>query len=188
MQVLLTFGKIQERPMRAQNQFKMVHSTHVLRRRSAALLEVAFLILTLSFLACQSSRSTQSESRSLVSVPRDFRLVIGEGGGFTGQWTGFTVDSSGAIFSWRGQMAEQSQKQYARFSSRRFNELWQKIADAHFFDIDTSGTGNMTQFMIVSANGKVHRTSWAKASETDSPNTPVQCIYDSCRAIIGRER
>jgi len=153
---------------------------------SSAILFCVVSILTI--LACHSSDSSRSGSRSDSSVPSDFHLVIGEGGGFTGEWNGNTVDSTGLIFSWRGAKAEQDAKQISRLKTAQFHELWQSIEEGRFFDIDSSGFGNMTEFMMVSANGKVHRVSWAKQGPTASDLTPVQRIYNTCRGIIARDR
>jgi hypothetical protein len=146
------------------------------------------MVSVLTILACHSSDSTKSESGSDLSVPHDFRLVIGEGGGFTGEWIGNTVDSIGTLFSWRGTKAEENTRKTSTLKTAAFRELWQSIADGHFFDIDSSGTGNMTEFMTVSANGKMHRVSWAKPRATASDLTPVQRMYSTCRGIIARDR
>jgi hypothetical protein len=151
---------------------------------------ILVLILTiatgLSLTSCRSSEATKSDIYSLASVPTDFQLVIGEGGGFTGQWSGYVVDSAGVIFSWRGTSPEQNVKRTTKLTRPQFDKLWQMIANAHFFDIDTTGTGNMTVAMQVTAGGTVHRTSWAKPSGNRPRLAPVQMLYDSCRTMITR--
>ncbi|MBF8294008.1 MAG: hypothetical protein HW389_553 [Bacteroidetes bacterium] len=144
------------------------------------------LILGLFSFSCYSHDTTKSVSNSQVSAPIDFRLVIGEGGGFTGQWNGYTVDSLGTVFAWSGMMAEENPRRLTKLTHRLFNELWQNIEDARFFDVDASGTGNITQLMIVSANGKLHSASWAKGTVAESSTSPVQRLYASCRTVIGR--
>jgi hypothetical protein len=146
----------------------------------------AFSVLTI--LACHSYDSSRSDSQGDISVPSDLRLVTGEGGGFAGEWNGYTVDSSGSVFSWQGFKAEENSKRTSILKAAQLRELWKSIADGHFFEIDSSGTGNMTQFMTVSANGKVHRVSWAKPGATASDPTPVQRIFNTCRGIITRDR
>jgi hypothetical protein len=138
--------------------------------------------------SCGSSEATKPDLYSLTSVPSDFQLVIGEGGGFTGQWSGYVVDSVGAVSSWRGTSPEQNVKRTTKLTRPQFDKLWQMIANAHFFDIDTTGTGNMTVAMQVSAGGTVHRTSWAKPSGNRPRLAPVQMLYDSCRTIVSRSK
>jgi hypothetical protein len=147
----------------------------------------AILLCTVSILtilACHSSDSSRSVSRSDLSVPNDFRLVIGEGGGFTGQWNGYIVDSAGTVSSWHGISPGQDVRRTAKLAPQQFVRLWQTITNARFFDIDTTETGNMTVTMQVTANGTVHRASWAKPSGTRSRPAAVQVLYDSCLTIV----
>jgi hypothetical protein len=156
-----------------------------------------FLFLLTSFLtigtglllaSCQSSETTKPDLYSQSSAPSDFQLVIGEGGGFTGQWSGFVVDSTGTVSSWRGTAPEQNVKRTAKLARQQFEKLWQMFVNARYFDIDTTGTGNMTVAMQVTANGTVHRTSWSKPSGTRTRLAPVQVLYDSCRTLVSRAK
>jgi len=155
------------------------------RRLFAHILTVATALLIAS---CQSSETAKPDLYSQTSAPSDFQLVIGEGGGFTGQWNGYIVDSTGTVSSWRGTSPEQNVKRTAKLARKQLDKLWQSITNARFFDIDTTGTGNMTVAMQVTANGTVHRTSWAKPPGTRSPLAPVQVLYDSCRTIVTRAK
>ena len=166
----------------------MPRDTLPFKRSYSKLVGAALFLLTLTFLACHSFDSTKSETSSLVSPPHDFKLIIGEGGGFTGQWAGYTIDSTGAVLSWRGRIAEDDSKPSGRLGRNQIAELWGKIDNAHFFEIDTSGSGNLTQLMIVTANGKTHRASWAKQDATISKRSPIQDLYDVCRSIIERQK
>jgi hypothetical protein len=136
--------------------------------------------------SCQSSETAKPELTPSTTIPSDFQLVIGEGGGFTGQWRGYIVDSAGMVSTWTGTSPEQNVKRSAELARRQFDKLWQLIANSRFFETDSTGTGNMTVALQVTANGKVHRTSWAKPSGTRSPLAPVQVLYDSCRTIVSR--
>lgn len=146
------------------------------------------IIATAFFIASCHSSETAKPELSSTTIPSDFQLVIGEGGGFTGQWSGYLVDSTGAVSTWRGISPEQNVKRTAKLARQQFAKLWQTIVNARFFDIDSSGTGNMTVAMQVTANGTVHRTSWAKPSGTRSPLTQVQALYDTCRTIVTRAK
>jgi hypothetical protein len=140
----------------------------------------------LLFVSCQSSETTKPDFYTQTSAPSDFQLMIGEGGGFTGQWNGYVVDSTGTVSTWRGSSPDQNVKRTVKLARQQFDRLWRTIANARFFDIDTIGTGNMTVAMQVTANGTVHRASWAKPSGTRSHLAPVQVLYDSCRTIVSR--
>lgn len=142
----------------------------------------------LLFAACQSSETSKPDLYSQTSPPHDFQLVIGEGGGFTGQWNGYIVDSTGTVSSWRGTAPEQNMKRTAKLARKQLDKLWQSITNARFFDFDSTGTGNMTVAMQVTANGTIHRTSWAKPSGGRVPLAPVQALYDSCHTMVSRAK
>ena len=153
---------------------------------SYILVSILTIATGLFLVSCQSSKATKPDLSSLESVPSDFQLVIGEGGGFTGQWSGYVVDSLGTVFSWRGTSPDRNLKRTTTLARPQFDKLWQMISNARFFEFDTTGTGNMTVAMQVTAGGTVHRTSWAKPSGTRPRLAPVQMLYDSCRTIVTR--
>lgn len=151
------------------------------RFQASLLAKILTVATAISLLSCQ-----KPEFRPATSVPSDFQLTIGEGGGFTGQWNGFIVDSTGTVFSWRGITPGQHTERITKLAPPEFEHLWQTITNARFFDIDTTGTGNITLTMQVTAAGKVHRASWAKPAETRSHLAPVHMLYDTCRTIVSR--
>jgi hypothetical protein len=156
-------------------------SFHIL----AAILTIA-IALTLD--SCSSSEAVKPDIYTQTAFPGDFQLTMGEGGGFTGQWNGYVVDSLGTVSTWRGISPDQNIKKTGKLARQQFDKLWQIILNARFFDIDTTGTGNMTVAIQVTAAGTTHRTSWAKPSGTRPRLTPVQMMYDSCRTIVSRAK
>jgi hypothetical protein len=83
-------------------------------------------------------------------------------------------------------MPEQNAKRTMTLARPQFEKLWQTINNAKFFDIDTSGTGNITHSMQVTASGTIHRASWASPAGIRPRLAPVHVLYDSCRAIVSR--
>ena len=164
----------------------MARSSMEHRFLSSLLVKILAVAITTSLLSCQTFETSKSESRFDTSIPSDFQLTIGEGGGFTGRWNGFIVDSTGTVFSWRGITPGQNTERITKLARPEFDQLWQTIINARFFDIDTTGTGNITLTMQVTAAGKVHRASWAKPAETQPRLAPVQVLYDACRTIVSR--
>lgn len=153
---------------------------------TSLLAKILTVATAISLLSCQIFEPSKREFRSTISIPSDFQLTTGEGGGFTGRWNGYIVDSTGTVFSWRGITPGQNTVRITKLARPEFDKLWQTIVNARFFDIDTMGTGNITLTMQVMAAGKVHRASWAKPAETQSRPAPVHILYDSCRAIVSR--
>jgi len=150
-----------------------------------------FLVLAILVISCHSSDSrkeqsaTPSTQKATTSpVPGDLRIVFGDGGGFAGRWKGYTVTGNGSVVSWEGRMAEENPKPAARLSSNRIQELWNSVKEARYFERVSDETGNMTMFMVITANGKLHRISWAKTGTTGSELAPVQRLFDTCQSIV----
>jgi hypothetical protein len=187
--VVLTFGNMMRnnipQPIPKMRMAQLLEKRQICFPRLSLFLTIATGIFLAS---CQSSDTTRPDIYSQSSAPKDFQLMIGEGGGFTGIWTGYVVDSTGTVSSWRGISPDQNTKRTGKLGRQQFEKIWQMILNARFFDIDSTGTGNMTVAMQVSASGTVHRTSWAKPSGTRSPLAPVQLLYDSCRTIVSRAK
>ena len=153
---------------------------------ASLLAKILTVATAISLLSCQIFETSKRESLTATSLPSDFQLTMGEGGGFSGQWNGFIVDSTGTVFSWRGITPGQNTERITKLARPEFDQLWQTIINARFFDIDTTGTGNITLTMQVTAAGKVHRASWAKPAETQPRLAPVHVLYDACRTIVSR--
>jgi hypothetical protein len=101
-------------------------------------------------------------------------------------WSGSTIDSLGGLFAWQGRMSEENMRQVTTLKRAEVQELWQRITDAEFFQIDSLGAGNITQMMMVRANGRSHRVSWARPPGNEVGNTTVQRLYDFCTAFISQ--
>ena len=59
-----------------------------------------FLVPALALVGCATCR--RGEPTDAPGAPADFRLLIGKGGGFTGQWRGITVHADGGAWTWSG--------------------------------------------------------------------------------------
>lgn len=85
-------------------------------------------------------------------------------------------------------MAEENPKPAAKLSSNRIQELWNSVNEARYFERVSDETGNITMFIVITANGKLHRISWAKTGTTGSELTPVQRLFDTCQSIVTEQK
>lgn len=154
-----------------------------------------FLFLAILSISCRSSDSRKEQSTpphtqraTTLPIPKDLRVVFGDGGGFAGRWKGYTVTRDGSVVSWQGTMAEENPKPAARLSSNRIQEIWNSINEARYFDRVSDETGNMTMFIAITANGKLHRISWAKTDTTIPELAPIQRLFDTCQSIVSEQK
>jgi hypothetical protein len=85
-------------------------------------------------------------------------------------------------------MAEENPKPAAKLSSIRIQEIWSSINEARYFERVSDETGNMTMLIAITANGKLHRISWAKTGTTRSELTPVQRLFETCQSIVTEQQ
>lgn len=85
-------------------------------------------------------------------------------------------------------MAEENPKPAAKLSSNRIQELWNSVNQARYFERVNDETGNMTMFMVITANGKLHRISWAKTGTIRPELAPIQRLFDTCHSIVTEQK
>jgi hypothetical protein len=114
--------------------------------------------------SCNSSKSTQS----------DEFLRIGNGGGFTGIETIYTVFKNGQV--------ESGGKVIKRLKSSDTDQLFGNIDILKLNEIDYNKPGNLYKFIEYTLNGKTHKIAW------DSNSTEVDqkliLFYDHVNFLI----
>ena len=96
-------------------------------------------------------------------VPKDFKVVFGEGGGVTGQWRGHTIAADGQVETWAGASAEVNPKPAGKLS-----ELALELEKSGYFEIERNEPGNMTRFIRVTANEETHEVTWPAGGSDDT--------------------
>ena len=98
-------------------------------------------------------------------------IVFGEGGGFTGAWSGFTLHADGNVLHWQGKSAEAEPRSVGRLKLEEVAALWQEIGAQEFFALAEGEPGNLTRFVRVTAAGRTHETRWVPGGEGVSIGT-----------------
>jgi hypothetical protein len=136
--------------------------------------------------ACHSS--SPRSATDTTSVPADLRVVVGEGGGFAGRWTGFSINSSGSVLSWSGPYEEAETELTGEVRQDELSAFWQSVREAGFFEIDAGEPANMTTFLQITADGKTHRVAWPTRPEAPPGDTPHERLYAQARRLAGQAR
>lgn len=143
---------------------------------------VASLLFVFGLTGCTNS-SVQTET-VIVPIPADFRVVLGQGGGFAGLWSGYTILADGSVQAWSGPVQNENPEVIGMLPGDRMRALWRQILEADYFNQDSQETGNMTAFMEITADSTVHRTSWIPIVEgIEEPTTPLEILYVSVSAL-----
>ncbi len=121
------------------------------------------------------------------SMPADFSIVIGSGGGFSGLWEGHRIDADGAMTAWRGVGEQQESRRIGSLTKSHMEDLWQRIHDDGLLDLQISESGNHTTFIEMTTNGSTRRLSWATGSQVDDPAATAATVYRFVRDMIATE-
>lgn len=145
-----------------------------------------FGVLIFSLLCVSCSKKNKQPDGTPKNVPSDFSIRFGEGGGFTGLWKGYTIQADGTILSWQGRMAGENPKIAGQVSVEQVQALWQEIQNADFFVTQADQKGNMTKFMLVTANSKSHEVSWPGEMGQKAASAPnsLEQLQQFCQKIV----
>lgn len=143
-----------------------------------------FLALLLAT-GCVSSDNSESadsadsgDSAEDHRVPPDFRMMLGQGGGVTGRWSGFTIDSDGSIVEWSGAVAGSNPHPAGTLTLEQAAAIWHDVVGIEFFSQEIDERGEMTAFLKVNADSLEHRVSWIPGAEDmEPPKHPVEALY-----------
>jgi hypothetical protein len=149
----------------------------VMARRFTFLVSLAALFLA----SCTSSVNTARQT-----VPADFRLLVGSGGGFAGRWTGHLVRGTDSVFSWSGRRAGEAPVFAGLLPADSLATLWQAAASAHLLDSASSITSaNYVHLLTLSAGGMERTFQWEDTEPRDS-NTPAAQFARRASMMLAR--
>lgn len=142
-------------------------------------------LLTLIGLLCFSLACNRHSNDPTGTVPADFELVFGSGGGITGLWQGFTLQADGRLLRWNGPMAGANETVAGSVSMDDRRALWNEIEAAKFFEETKDERGNMTRRISVTANEKTHHVYWPMVVGTQETQ-PLDRLYERCEETASR--
>jgi len=150
---------------------------------------VLFALLTVLALGAYScgrdgSNLATTDAPLPETVPPDFRLVAGSGGGFTGRWDGFVVRADGTVLEWAGIGAHADSTVAGRLNAASIDSLWKWVQEARFFEDAGGEPGNMSAFLEIRAEGRTHRVVWVPTVEgLEPPANPTEALYRVARRM-----
>lgn len=88
-------------------------------------------------------------------------LRISEGGGVTGQFVGYTIDTLGTVVTWRGFAASVKDSSIlGTLDAESHNKLLRTAYACNFPELTHYETGNMTAILEVSSGELLYRFAW----------------------------
>lgn len=111
---------------------------------------------------------------NMKAVQSDEYIKIGNGGGFTGIETIYTVYKNGQI--------EQNGKIMNKLKSSDVNQIFNNIETLKLNSIEWNKPGNLYKFIEYSINGQVHKKTWD--SNSTEINEKLNLFYDHVNYLV----
>ncbi len=137
---------------------------------------------------CTSAAQRQARSGAPTAAPADFAMSFGKGGGFAGRWQGYTIAADGAVAQWEGRITPDNLSPVGSLSPAQVDSLWQRVNALDFFSLESQGTGNMTGYIEVAAEGRTHEVRWPVSLEKEAAQAPWEQLYAYARALVEAAR
>jgi hypothetical protein len=132
----------------------------------------------------ESRPASGADTAATAELPA-FRLICGEGGGFTGRYGGFTVQPDGQVVTWQGIDADSAPTTFiGTVSAADRRRLWNALTDAGFFAREVNEPGNMNRFVRVEAPADTQMWNWSYTPGPDS--TARATVWAACQEIHRR--
>ena len=119
-------------------------------------------------------------SEKAMAAPSDLQIMVGQGGGFAGRMTGYTIGADGSVVEWEGKYPGENKRADAPADKERAAALWQQAVEANILETSQQEVGNMTWFVNVRADGQTRRVSWSEWPEDRTTLSDAQAFYNAC--------
>jgi hypothetical protein len=144
-------------------------------------LRLGLSVLLFAAGSCSSSPSGDPVPAS----PPDFRLSVGEGGGFSGLWTGFTLTVGDSVFQWTGRLPGENRVYAGRLSSDSLRALWRDVDASGLLDSASADVqANLVHVLVLRAGGRERTISWGEVPGLNDASASAYTIARRARAMF----
>lgn len=141
------------------------------------------LIIFFGLIGCGSS-GEQSLKQS-AEPTSNYNIVIGSGGGFTGIYNGYYIDTVGNISKWEGRIfAENKLKYIITLSHEQLNKISKLVSDENVLNTSYHKSGNISSSIQFIYKNFKHSVSWSGFEPTDSVPVNIREFHSKLRKII----
>jgi len=124
-------------------------------------------LLLLTHVGCTpTSDSTHNDSNSF---PADLKIVFGEGGGFSGLWSGYAIHTGDTVFQWKGKSFGENPVFAGTLPHDSLEALWQVMRELRLLECPSNVIrANYVQALAVTADSSEHMFAWEPSMSADS--------------------
>lgn len=145
-----------------------------------------FIAISIILLTLMGSCSTIDQSQKQTTTQKaKYNFVIGTGGGFTGIYNGYYIDTIGNISSWEGRVFTDTNLKYITTLSReQLDKISELVLDNDVQRTNYKNSGNISSFIQLSYNNFKHSVSWSGFEPDESVPPNIKEFHSQLRKII----
>jgi hypothetical protein len=137
-------------------------------------------------IGCCSSIPKQTVPKVSIQSIGYNKVIVGNGGGFSGMYSGFLMASNGNVYSWNSFSGEPDSLELLFHTiPDSVNFFFRYLDEIKFDTISFNSFGNMNYFVEGRSENKNHRVQWA-VDKSISPPWEVKVFYSMVRNYIDR--
>lgn len=141
------------------------------------------LFFLFSAFACSPSSESSRIDRS--EIPSSYKIVIGEGGGFAGLWTGYSILPGDTLLEWHGRTPEENAVFAGTLPTDTVAVLWHEIRSQQLLDhAPTAVQANFVQILSITLDGKDHDFGWLVSTDRDTTASQAREFRARCLKAI----
>jgi hypothetical protein len=140
-------------------------------------------ITLLNMIGCGSSK--EQSLKQTTELPSSYNIVIGSGGGFTGMYSGYYIDTLGNISKWDGRVfSDKNLKYISTLNSEQLIKISKLVADKNVLNTSYNKLGNVSSSIQIIFKNLSHSISWTGFEPSDSVPVNIREFYSMLRKII----
>ncbi len=114
-----------------------------------------------------------------------YNIIIGAGGGFTGIYSGYYIDTLGNISSWEGKVfTDTNLKHINTLSREQLEKLSELVLGNDIVGTNYKKSGNITSYIQLSQNNFKHSVSWSGSEPDESVPANIREFHSQLKKII----
>ncbi len=110
-------------------------------------------------------------------------FIIGKGGGFTGKYEVFLVQSNGEVFKVVNEQPSSTME--VKIDKKQISEVFREFDQLNIPGVNFSYPGNMTYFVRCTENNKTHEIKWGSPNVAPPQNFIV--FFDKTWSLIRKK-
>ncbi len=137
------------------------------------------LILAITRLAC--SPAMPPTHSGTPDIPPKFKIAFGEGGGFSGAWSGYSITSGDSILEWSGPATKETAHFAGTLPHDSTKALWEAISAGRLLEQPSIvAPANYSRSLVITVDGIEHQYTWQPSSKPDTTVTKAAEFLDRC--------